>query len=114
MAPSVDVSRSRIREPYDALTATRSACATHRPSGLMAGESSNRAAAFGVRSTRPSAWSIRALSTSTGDVVASSRGKLGPRSESQYRTGYDSCRIAVTPASSRALRCCSSCSPNSA
>ena len=37
-----------------------------------------------------------------------SRCSSGPRSWSQYRTRADSCRIAVTPASARARRCCAS------
>ena len=38
------------------------------------------------------------------EARANRRNSAGPRSWSQYRTGTDSCRIAVTPASSRAWR----------
>ena len=49
--------------------------------------------------------------SASGGAPASSRGRSGPRSWSQYRTGPPSCRIAVTFAVDRAARRAASSSP---
>ncbi len=88
-----------------------------RPSGLRSKACSSRARpAWGVRSRRAAASSA-ALPPGPLDPlqpawaarsVTRSRCSSGPRSWSQYRTRGDSCRMAVTPASARARRCCPS------
>jgi hypothetical protein len=71
-----------------------------RPSGVTSYSASSSAEpGSGVRSVQSSR-----ASGSSGGAAASSRGRSGPRSWSQNRTGWPSCRIAVTFAVRRAFR----------
>jgi hypothetical protein len=97
---ATSVFRSDPRAPGSVQATT-----TVRPSGVTAGSCSRRAPpGAGVRSRRSSAG---AFSPGTAGVVTVERsvanrcGTAGPRSWSQNRTGYASCRIAATFASER-------------
>ena len=84
-------------------SSTRQVATTVDPSGVTS---------YSARSSAPPGAGVRSVQVSsspppgsavTGDA-ASSRGRAGPRSWSQNRTGVLSCRIAVTLASLRAAR----------
>ena len=78
---------------------------TEVPSGVSSNASSSRARpGSGVRSRIPVKSSPGpAASLSRSGSTANSRTWSGPRSWSQYLTGADSCKMAVTPASPRSF-----------
>ncbi|WP_223842905.1 hypothetical protein [Amycolatopsis methanolica] len=80
---------------------------TVRPSG----ETSHAASSVSARPACPVRSRSSSRSSPAGTPSATtSRVRSGPRSWSQKRMGYSSCRIADTPASLRALRSSASCS----
>ena len=113
----VSMTTTSLRSP-PAPSSTDHPVTAARPSGVSSNACSSRARpGWGVRSrgagTAPAVTSPEAPGPLQASSPAStswtrSRCSSGPRSWSQYRTRADSCRIAVTPASARARRCCAS------
>ena len=101
------VARSSCASPTRVLARPSTTCQVAtavRPSAVTSRTQWRRAWPVWPVTCRSSRSASSAASPPASNRPVSRRGAPGPRSESQYRTGYCSCRIAVTLASVRALR----------